>query len=167
MVNGVPTAPVRVGGNVKTNLGHGDNSLGCASFEIRGNWNYTGGNGRDSVIVDGPLTVWGAATITSGGGNDVLGFAVLTVGSRFRIDAGAGDDWLGIGDGGGRVGRFDGPVTINLGIGNDTLELPDTGADRLTTFNSTALIDGGTGANMRIVAGVKFHAVPPVWKGFA
>jgi hypothetical protein len=141
--------------------------LGVTYFEIRGNWNYTGGNGRDSMMVDGPLTVWGSATIASGGGDDGLGFSALTVGSRFRVDAGAGDDWLGIGEAGGRAGRFDGPVTINLGIGNDTLELPDTGADKLTTFNSTALFDGGTGANSRIVAGVKFHAIPPVWRRFA
>lgn len=108
-----------------------------------------GGAGNDSLLVEGNATVEGA--LSGGTGNDTMNVTSGEV--QGGISGGDGNDTANLT--GGKIGGFDGLGSLDLGAGDDTLNLgfDDTlGADALDV-TGISMFDGGDGANSATLTG--------------
>ena len=137
------------------------------------------------MIVIDPTSIGGNLSITTGAGDDQIGFTDVTVTGTTTINAGDGDNFLGIGEGlaqssfGGAFwlttgsgddavtlddSEFYGTLTVQVGGGEDSVQV--NWSDHPITTHSTALFDGGIGLDLFIDWGGNTWAFPPVIVGF-
>ncbi len=88
-------------------------------------------------------------TVQSGNGFDVVGGIAFNVGGTTTIRTGRGMDRIGIaeyGDPWGPVSFFNGGLRIDMGDGNDTLDLGMAGEPgNSVVVNGRTVLDGGAG----------------------
>ena len=108
-----------------------------------------GGAGSDSLLVEGNATVEGS--LSGDAGNDLI---TVTSGEvRGGISGGDGDDTANLS--GGKIGGLDDGSSLDLGAGDDILNLTfdDTlGADAID-LTAVLNFNGGTGSNVATVTG--------------
>jgi hypothetical protein len=137
--------------NVTVNGGVKEDSFGIGTGTISKNLtvNLKDGNNVVGVGVFGPPTtptILGNLKITTGNGNDLVGFR-CTVGGTTLCTTGGGSDTLWMYE-----STFNGAATINTGAGDDIFNLADAPFFNIpVTFNAKATIDAGSGNDTLIL----------------
>lgn len=154
------TGQVSVTGGAATflHLGLADGAFGAVTFN--------GGHNVNSVTLD-QVQMHGPVMLSLGAGDDSVRINDATFDSRLSIDMGAGADTVSIED----IDFFNGmtsfmkDVKINLGAGNDTLNLAVSEVAQ-ATFHSAISLDGGTGTNLLQTGPNIAYTVPAKIKNF-
>jgi hypothetical protein len=149
MVTGNGTDTIDMTANVGTNiLGSlvidtlgGADSVTLFAVDVTGATVVKTGEGDDAVTVDNS-TFRGAVTLLTLGGNDTV-----------NIEAGNADDGVGT--------AFLDVVVVNLGAGNDTINVGFDGDDFVTTLKKV-VIDGASGTDTLNDSGTNSFAFDPI-----
>ena len=156
-VSGKLTTSVGLAGNFKQNVtvngGIKEDTfgLGTGTFSKNVSVNLKDGNnvvGIGNFAQPSPPEILGNLTITTGNGNDLVGF-LCHVAGKTSLGTGGGTDTLWM-----YGSTFDGTVNIALGAGDDLMQIQDGPFFTIpVTFNAKTTIDAGAG-NDKLILGL-------------
>jgi hypothetical protein len=140
---------LQVTGNMSFNGGAGTNLLDlnpASSMSIGGRLSYSGGNGNDTLLIDGPSAIiGGVVSMAASSGNNAFGLNAISgsIGA-FSYSAAAGNDVVDVGESTGvsSLVTVRGNVSINTGAGSADVMVRDADIYGNLTVN-TAVAFGG------------------------
>lgn len=149
---------------VSLSLGAGNNraSMDQGATVIRSNLTITTLGGLDTITGFG-LDVLGATTVSTSEGADLIQLDNSRFRSLVTVLTGGGDDRVNVENGNVNDGvgtRFDSIVTIDLGIGNDTLDI-GIDANDFVTFGSRVFANGSLGTDTLLPSPFNVFAFAP------
>ncbi|WP_157369188.1 beta strand repeat-containing protein [Zavarzinella formosa] len=154
----VTTNDSLITGAVSLTLGAGANSLTADSgngtaLSIGKTLNFlsTSAAPNSNTVELRAVRIQGAATITTGGGNDLILIDDVTFAGKFTLNTSGGTDTVNIEQLAGWTGHtnFLGAVVIQTGVGDDTVKVSDVLAkpEQKAIFASSVKFDGGLGTD--------------------
>jgi len=167
-INGRLSAPFVVTarnglGSLEINMNGGDDSAVLTGLQVRRNFDYDGGRGKD-VLTLRRVDISAGVNISSDNGDDTVNLENVRIGGDLFIDTGSGNDSVSL-----RNSTVNGKTIIQTVEGNDTVRLIGNtlrrtevylgvGADDLSmegnTFNGRSVFYGEEGHD-RVTAGVR------------
>jgi hypothetical protein len=170
-------------GNLRIDLGDGDNTVGLENLFVRGTTSIRAGAGNDTVDIDttlgSPTFLKGNLTVTLGDGTNTVTGSTFGVGGNVSITTGADDDIIDLtnatiarnlliaaNDGNNVINITDSDVggnitRISTGVGNDIITLASSDFKRLfvlagdgdNTVNVGLAGDGVTAVSVNVTTG--------------
>ena len=167
--HGVWLVSVTTGKGVFISGGNGGSEFDSEALDVGGDFSYRQKGGLDSVFVF-DADIQGKTTVDTGGDSDAVSFDGVHLFGPLTVKMGTGNDFLFLDaqdNPAGPTSVFDGKVTVDMGAGDDDINVGTIGeAGNQAVYGAAVLFNGGSGDDdVDIVGNGNTFAVDPVFKG--